>query len=322
MNQLDDFLPIVRNMMEKNVLASGGERVVVITDLEKEGIGRLVFDSLCALGFQSEISIMQTMSRSGEEPPATISAMMKEADVCLCICEHSLTHTRARKAASQAGTKVITMPGITMDMFTDGAMKADYDQVKNLTRLFTEKLDSANRIKIVTGKNQEYVLHLNIKNRKAISSTGVFEAPGASGNLPSGESYLAPVMEGAEGEIKIDGSIAGIGKMSTPILLNVKEGRLVSASEEAGSKLLDLLGDGDGRVVAEFGIGTNNTARVSGNILEDEKAFGTIHVAFGSNVTFGGTIDAGVHIDCVTLKPSVWIEDEQVIDEGKFSVSL
>ncbi|REJ11588.1 MAG: aminopeptidase, partial [Bacillaceae bacterium] len=72
--------------------------------------------------------------------------------------------------------------------------------------------------------------------------------------------------------------------------------------------LLKLLGEGDGRMLAELGIGTNYAARITGNILEDEKAYNTIHVAFGSNHTFGGTIKADVHIDCVTKNPTIEME--------------
>ncbi|MDQ0252804.1 leucyl aminopeptidase (aminopeptidase T) [Evansella vedderi] len=317
MSQLNTFIPIVKNMMEQNVCANGQEHVVILTDLVKEEIGRRVFDSLCELGFKGDYVVMQTRSKSGEEPPATVAAIMKTADICFCICQHSLTHTKARKEASRTGTKVITMPGITMDMFTDGAMKADYVKVQELTHTFTEKLNGCETITIYTGEQNKYVLILNVADRNGISSTGVFNTEGASGNLPSGESYIAPQLENSYGEILIDGSIAGIGKVSFPVLLKVENGRLVSATGKDGERLLQLLGDEDGRCVAEFGIGTNNTARVSGNILEDEKAFGTIHVAFGSNVTFGGTIDAGVHLDCVTKEPTVWFGDEKVVEKGK-----
>jgi len=79
----------------------------------------------------------------------------------------------------------------------------------------------------------------------------------------------------------------------------------VSASGKQGAQLLALLGDGLGRNLAELGIGTNYKARIIGTILEDEKAYDTIHVAFGSNHTFGGTVNAGVHIDCVTKNPEI-----------------
>ncbi len=305
-------------MMSQNVQASGDEYVMVLADLEKEAIGRKVFDSLSELNYSADLVLMQTLSRSGEEPPLTVSAAMKESEICFCICEHSLTHTKARKEASANGVKVITMPGITMDMFTEGAMKADYSNVVTLTEQLTSELTTRKQAIIRTGNEQQYSLTLQLEERKGISSTGVFDSLGASGNLPSGESYIAPQIEGSEGQIWIDGSIAGIGKVTEPTLLTVENGRLVDASGAAGEKLLSLLGEGDGRYIAEFGIGTNEAARVTGNILEDEKAFGTIHVAFGSSKTFGGTIDAGVHLDCVTLSPSVWLEEKQLMEQGKF----
>jgi leucyl aminopeptidase (aminopeptidase T) len=312
-----EFKQIVNKMMEQNVKALGDEHVVVLADLEKEEIGRRVFDSLCDLGYAADFVLMQTRSRSGEEPPSTVADMMKATDICFCICQHSLTHTSARKSASSQGTKVLTMPGITMDMFTEGAMKADYTKVVALTESFTKRLNEIESAVIKTGPNGEYELFLNLNGRNGISSTGVFPGQGASGNLPSGESYIAPQIEGSYGQFWVDGSIAGIGKLSEPTLFTVKDGRLTSASGTEGAKLLELLGDGDGRYIAEFGIGTNEAARVTGNILEDEKAYGTIHIAFGSSKTFGGTIEAGVHLDCVTLSPSVWLGDEHVLEKGK-----
>lgn len=317
MSKLSTFLPIVENMMKQNLYAGGSERVVIVTDFEKEAIGRLIFDSLCELGFMTDFVLMQTRSCSGEEPPATVAATMKAADICFCVTEHSLTHTAARKEASAEGVKVITMPGITMDMFMEGAMKADYDKIGSLTSKFTDKLTACEQIIIKTGNKREYVFRINIKGRNGISSPGIFKTKGASGNLPSGESYIAPVLEQSNGEILIDGSIAGVGKVSSPVLLKVCEGRLESACGKQGEKLMALLGEGNGRLLAEFGIGTNPSARVIGNILEDEKAYGTIHVAFGSNNTFGGTIEAGVHLDCVTLKPTVLFDQELIISDGK-----
>lgn len=81
---------------------------------------------------------------------------------------------------------------------------------------------------------------------------------------------------------------------------------------------MKILGDDDGRLLGEFGIGTNNKARITGVVLEDEKVYGTIHVAFGSNNTFGGTISAGVHIDGVVKQPDVYINEKMLMEKGEF----
>ncbi|UUZ87116.1 hypothetical protein LJK88_42875 [Paenibacillus sp. P26] len=132
---------------------------------------------------------------------------------------------------------------------------------------------------------------------------------------------MAPVEGTASGQIRVDGSIAGIGKLDAPPLLTVEQGRLVSAEGgKAGEEPLRMLGDGDGRLLGEFGIGTNDKARVTGVILEDEKVYGTIHVAFGSNNTFGGTVAAGVHLDCVVSDPDVYLDDKKIMEKGKLLV--
>ncbi|AOV08728.1 hypothetical protein BI350_15055 [Sporosarcina ureilytica] len=100
-----------------------------------------------------------------------------------------------------------------------------------------------------------------------------------------------------EGLIQITGSIADIGLIHEPMLLTIQKGRLIDATTEKGKELMHVLGREDGRLVCELGIGTNHAARLTGNILEDEKAYETVNIAFGSNHTFGGHIQTNVHID-------------------------
>lgn len=239
---------------------------------------------------------------------------MAKADVAVCITTHSMTHTAARKQAAAAGTRVATMPGITDDMFSHGAITADYGQVKALTEQVAALLSAGSRVRV---EKEGMVLSFSIDGRDGILSTGLYLNPGESGNLPSGEAYIAPLEGTATGQIKVDGSVAGIGALDGPMVLTVEDGRLIHAGGEHGGKLLDMLGDGDGRLLGEFGIGTNNKARITGVVLEDEKVYGTIHVAFGSNNTFGGVVAAGVHIDAVVMKPDVYIDDKLIMQAGE-----
>ncbi|WP_028549010.1 aminopeptidase [Paenibacillus sp. UNC451MF] len=291
------------------------ESFLIVTDDVKKELAEAVYEAGKQLGAEAMMVVMKERLKSGEEPPAAISIAMENADVVLCITQHSLTHTQARKNAAKAGARLATMPGITEDMFLEGAIAADYSQVKQLTNEVTELLTKGSRVRI---EKDGYALSFSIAERQGIPSTGVYVNPGESGNLPSGEAYIAPVEGSGSGQIQIDGSIAGIGKLSSPVLLTVEQGRIVQAEGQEAEPLLRILGDGDGRQLGEFGIGTNNKARITGVVLEDEKVYGTIHVAFGSNNTFGGTISAGVHIDGVVTKPNVFIDDVLIMDQGKF----
>jgi leucyl aminopeptidase (aminopeptidase T) len=304
--------------ISKNVLTNclglrSSESFLVVADDVKKELAEAVCEAGKLLGAETILMVMQEREKSGQEPPLAVSIAMANSNVVLCITEHSLTHTQARKNAVAAGARVATMPSITEDMFLEGAIKADYSKVKELTEQVTVLLTKGKLARIEKGG---YTLTFSLEDRKGIPSTGVYLNPGESGNLPSGEAYIAPVEGTAKGQILIDGSIAGIGKLDSPVLLTIEKGRIVNTEGDAGKQLLEILGDGDGRMLCEFGIGTNDKARITGVVLEDEKVYGTIHVAFGSNNTFGGTIAAGVHIDGVVKQPDVYIDDVQVLKQG------
>src|SRR5699024_12641056 len=96
-------------------------------------------------------------------------------------------NTKARKEDNKKGTSVITMPGITEDMFLNGAINADYEIVEKETLKTAEKITDYKEVEIKTG--EDYKLNIPIGTREGIASTGVFINKGDSGNLPSGEAY-------------------------------------------------------------------------------------------------------------------------------------
>lgn len=300
---MNNFQQTVAALMVNNFAVEKNVSILVLMDRSTEKVGRKFGEALKDDGWQVTTHCMEDRKKSGEEPPEETANEMLNYELVFCLTKHSLTHTVARKNANAKGISVITMPGITEDMFLHGAMSADYSKVEAETMEMTGKLTEAKTVTIRTGKNYELVIP--VQGRDGVPSTGVFRKPGASGNLPSGEAYIAPPEGEAEGTIEINGSIAGIGLLEHPVVLTIEKGRLVNATGTDGETLLTLLGDGDGRYLCELGIGTNHAARLTGNILEDEKAYNTIHIAFGSNHTFGGTIKTNVHIDCVTKNPTV-----------------
>ncbi|CAH1194553.1 hypothetical protein PAECIP111892_01715 [Paenibacillus auburnensis] len=305
---------ISMNVLKDCLGLSRGELLAVVADDDKRELAESVYEAGKRLGAESMLLVMQPRSKSGEEPPAPVAEAMAKADVAVCITTHSMTHTSARKQAAAAGTRVATMPGMTEDMFSNGAITADYAQVKELTEQVAALLSAGREVRV---EKDGLSLSFSIDSRDGVLSTGLYLNPGESGNLPSGEAYIAPMEGTASGQIKVDGSIAGIGALHSPLVLTVEQGRLTGAEGENGDKLLQMLGAGDGRFLGEFGIGTNNKARITGVVLEDEKVYGTIHVAFGSNNTFGGIVAAGVHIDAVVMKPDVYIDDKLIMLAGE-----
>src|SRR5204862_5336813 len=130
---------------------------------------------------------------------------------------------------------------------------------------------------------------------------------------------IAPA--GGEGQLMAS-SVATIGLASEPVALEVVDGRLSSARGREGERLLAALrAHGDaGTNLAELGVGTNERATLTGNVLEDEKILGSVHVAFGASAGIGGTVSVPVHLDFVVLEPTLDIGGTRVIEGGRFAL--
>ncbi|WP_434630691.1 aminopeptidase [Thermoanaerobacterium thermosaccharolyticum] len=315
---MNDFVDISKKLLINCLGVKSEESLLVITDDVKKEIGEYIYEAGKELNLISMLLKIPLAKRSGEEPPEAVAEIMKKVDVIIAVTEHSLTHTKARKEAVEMGARVATMPGITKEMFVEGAITADYLYVEKITKKVAQFLTKGKKVRI---EKDGHILEMSIEGRSGIESTGIYVEKGQSGNLPSGEAYIAPVEGTADGTILVDGSIVGLGKLNSPILLKVENGLLIDAEGERSEEWLKILGNSEAaKNVGEFGIGTNPKALLTGNILEDEKILGTIHVAFGSNHTFGGKVNAGVHLDAVVLNPTVYVDDKIILEKGKLVI--
>lgn len=293
------------------------ETLLVVTDEIKRDIGLALHEAGKELCKESILIEIKSREINGEEPPHSVAEMMKLVDVVVCPTSKSLTHTDARRNAVKEGVRVGTMPGITVDTMAR-CLNADYDKIIGLTDFIADKMQGISTIRVVTEKGTDVTMP--VKDRMIIRSKGVLRNKGESGNLPSGEVFLAPWEDKTQGRLVIDGSMASIGMIKTPIIIDIINGYAenITGGEEAQRlvQILDKSGR-DARAVAEFGIGTNYKAKLTGLILEDEKVFGTIHIAFGNNITMGGRISVSSHLDGLVTEPDVYFDDQLIMKKGK-----
>lgn len=300
-----------------------GESVLVVCDTEKHEIGYELYLSAIRLGHKSVYVEMEPLEVNGQEPLDSIAEMMKQFDVVLCPTLRSLTHTQARRDASATGARVATFPGITKDVMIRG-LNADYKRIAERSLNLKAVLEKGKRVRVTSEKGTD--IQFSIEGRSVHASKGLFHAPGESGNLPTGETFLAPVEGTAEGVFIVDGSFAGVGLMeNSDIKLTVKNGVVtdIEGGENATqlAKILAKVG-GDAYNIAEFGVGTNESAQLSGLILEDEKVMGTIHIAVGDNMGFGGKVKVPLHLDGVVKSPDVYLDGELIMKKGNFTIEV
>lgn len=113
--------------------------------------------------------------------------------------------------------------------------------------------------------------------------------PGSHGNLPTGGAFIAPVEGTANGKVIVDGSITGIGSIKAPLEVKIENGYATDFVGPNAYRLREILGTKKEKWnIVELGIGKNPQAHLIGNILEDEKIYRTVHIAFGENSTFVG----------------------------------
>jgi leucyl aminopeptidase (aminopeptidase T) len=294
---------------------SPGEEVLVVCNPGTEEIGALMRIEAQGEGADATLAVISERDSHAAEPPRVVAAAMAAADVVLAPTIQSLSHTAARKAASEAGVRIGTLPGVTEEMLTR-LMAGDLDEVRRRGWAVVAALNGGSEARITCRHGSD--LRLGLEGRLAIVDAGELGNRGAFGNLPCGEGFIAPVEGTGEGTLVVDGSIAGVGLLEDPISLTVRGGHLTDATGVDGAALMELLSvhGADGTSVAELGIGINEEAILTGNILEDEKILGTAHVAFGASAAIGGTVQVPVHLDCVLLEPTVEIDGETVVSNG------
>ncbi|MCP4571300.1 MAG: aminopeptidase [bacterium] len=200
-------------------------------------------------------------------------------------------------------------PGIDLDMMTGGPMDVDYGAMQERAEELFAAFADAVSVHITTDLGTD--LHLDLTDRKLISD--LKSEPGCGVNLPCGEAYCAPLENGADGRLVVDGCFGSWGNLDAPATFTLEGGRVTDVTCDDAPALAEILRiletDAGARTIAELGIGLNPGARLTDNMLEAEKAGGTAHIAFGANKGLaGGVNESQVHVDYLFKSPRMKIK--------------
>ena len=217
-------------------------------------------------------------------------------------------------------------PGITEEMMVDGSLTADYGAIMKTAERLMDAFDNAVSVHLTGPGGTD--LTFRIEDRPF--ETDVEISDGGIGNLPAGEIWCAPVETSANGTYVCDGSIGDIGPVKNPLTIKLSKGKVVSiecshkAFGERVRKAISL--DEMSNIIGEFGIGLNPQAQLTGNLLEDEKAGGTAHIAFGNNIDMpGGRNNSKTHRDFLMYRPTIEVRYKDgtkatLIKNGKMNI--
>lgn len=295
-----------------------GEHVLVIGDgadgSDSRALAEALRDTAARYGADAVLMVMDERANDGTEPPPSVAAALAACDVYIVPTTRSLSHTEARRAATAAGARGATLPGVTADMLAR-MMAIDFDALKARTLQITQLLDEADEAHITCAHGSD--MTLDISGRRGLADYGEISGRASFGNLPAGEGFVAPLS--GSGTLAAT-SLAPLGISPEPVLLTVEHGHLTAANGPFGPDFLERLQahGAHGTNVAELGVGTNDAAILTGNVLEDEKILGTVHVAFGASAGIGGTVSVPIHLDVVVVEPTLHVGGTQVLDAGRW----
>ena len=285
------------------------ETLLIITDPKMYPIASKMYQISQKFSDEPILILMKEREHNGEEPPKPVSVALENSDVSLLATTKSLTHTEARRRASERGTRIASMPGVTEEMFSTG-LQVDYQKMSREIDDLLKILKGSKYVRITAPNGTS--ISFSIQDRVWYTDKGIYRNPGDFGNLPAGEVFIAPVEGSANGTLVFEG-FDDYGD----VRLEVRNGFV---TEISGSEKLeeDLERIENSRNIAEFGIGMNPNAILTGKTLQDEKVKGTIHIALGSNIFFGGTTKSSFHMDGIIKEPTVYIDNTKLMENGKF----
>lgn len=328
------------NMLNVNLGVREGERIAFVTDVPAPGdwerLPEEVLEdmlnrarmtrAICQMMRKAfpalvvDLICFEQTGQSGREPDEETAQRFLNYDVLVLMTTHSLSHTRARENACQNGARIASMPGVDAAMFApNGPMAADYVQIKEESLTLAEMLTRGHSVRITTPYGTD--LSFSIEGRNGRGDTGLLLEPGAFGNLPGGEAYIAPVEGTAEGVLVVPaGWYPGL-KENMRLTFHAGYVISVEGGGDVGASFRELfdLSNADlshRRNCAELGIGTNPNAKRPDNVLEAEKIKGTVHIAVGDNSHMGGLVESDLHEDFMLTQPTLWIDGERVLGDN------
>lgn len=223
-------------------------------------------------------------------------------------------------------------PGITLDMF-ERTVAIDYHELQQRCATLCKLYKNVVQVELKAPAGTDLVIP--VEGRQPLADDGDFSKPGTGGNIPAGEVFISPVVgngkdKGCSGRIVFDGSMSvnsGCVAINDPIIVDVTGGfitnisggyeaqKLLETITEAEQEALAMGKDGrlsqedsqlyyrNARNIGELGIGLNPAAKITGNMLEDEKVFKTCHIAIGEN--YDNDANALIHLDGVIKNPTI-----------------
>lgn len=308
------------------------EKVTLITDRDTAPIAAAIAAELIANGCKWNAFVLEDLaSRPLKDMPSVVLEDMETSDVSIFAVHAQQNELRSRmqmtEVVNRRRMRHAHMVNITPQIMCEG-MRADFQLVDRLSQKVIERVRRASYVRATTSAGTDIRADLN-PDYRWLKTSGLISRE-KWGNLPGGEIFTTPGE--VNGTFVVDGVVGDYlcfryGLLeSTPLTIEIKSNRIIECHSENRQLRDDFWAythtDENSDRVGEFAIGTNlGVKRVIGNILQDEK-FPGIHIAFGNpyGEHTGAPWTSTTHIDVVGLRFNIWVNEEQIMRDGRFLI--
>jgi Thermophilic metalloprotease (M29) len=298
-----------RNLIEAGRLEPG-EEVLVIVDEPLVEHGSQLADAVQQAGGRARLELWAGPNRPFAHPPPGVGEGASTAALGIFLSQEPLGEEATARfevleALSAHGGRELYLALITPELL-EGELSQPQPSLEEPARRLLAELEGAKEIHVRGRAGTD--LRLRVDGRPWLTDALPLEA-GDGQNFPSGEVFIAPLKDGAEGLLVADLTVPYTveGLVDAPVTLRFERGRVVSIEGGRAAQMLrELVADaGEGAdVIAELGIGLHPGLSPRGHTMLDEKAARTAHVAIGRNTGgFGGDNEASIHVDCIFSEP-------------------
>ncbi|MFQ6068915.1 MAG: aminopeptidase [Candidatus Aminicenantales bacterium] len=292
------------------------ENFLLVTDREKLEIAEALAYWAKQVGAETTTYLMTETLRPITAPTKLFKELATKADVIAYMLEARIEEKPFRGYMVKAGMehgRICMMPGLTREMM-ERLVNVDFKEMDLFTRKVIRALKDTE--KMVVENPEGTRIEFSVKGRKWHNDNGDISRKGSHGNLPAGECFTAPVEETFSGMLVISLIDDKLGRG----VMEFEKGRLCRYEGKGIEEIVNNIGqDESGKTIGEFGIGTNRRARITANMLEAEKAFGTVHFAIGDSYGLGKNRSKH-HYDALVDRATIRAKGKLIARNGRFLI--
>lgn len=308
-----------------------GETVVITADTcSDENVVNTTAASVYAVGGKPMVITTSTPSGVGKAadndlPVEALGAALSHADVWIEYNKQWLLYSTPFEIAFKNNEKLryINLVEMNPDLLIRNIGNVDIPLLSEFMLKFTNKNIGTKVYKVTTPSGTDLTFSTN-PNHLVCNDSGDASKPGM--NMMPGQINIVPEFDTVQGTIVFDGSLVPPFRLlDKPVKLTIKNSKIVNVEggiqAEQFESWLKSFNDPNMFKLAHMAYGLNPGAKLTGDIVEDERVWGSVEWGIGYVSPIDAPPvgqDAKSHCDGICLNASVWLDDVQVLNNGKF----